>query len=63
MEDNRNKKPEQPEKSEITKENQDIANIPASSQKIPEKGNKAEEQIKKTSEQTETGKTDNTEQN
>ncbi len=63
MEDNKNKNREKPEKSEIKKENQDIANIPASSQKIPEGGDKAEEQIKKTSEHTETGKTDNTEQN
>lgn len=63
MEDQNLDAKERPEKSEIKKQNQDIQNIPASSQKIPENGGKAEEQIKKTSRETETGKTDNTEQN
>ncbi|WP_027377385.1 hypothetical protein [Kaistella palustris] len=48
--------------SEIQKQNQDLPNIPASSEKI-KTGNAADEQIQHTSQLQKDGKTENTEKN
>ena len=48
-------------KAEIKKQNQDLPNIPASSEKI-KSGETAEKEIRETSRLHKNGKTDNTEQ-
>jgi len=50
------------EEAQIQKENEDLPNIPASTEKIKE-GEKFKEEIKKTSKLQNEGKTDNTERN
>ncbi|MGV8915892.1 MAG: hypothetical protein ACOH1X_10645 [Kaistella sp.] len=50
------------EDAQIKKQNQDLPNIPASSEKI-KSGNTADKQITETSKLQKEGKTDNTEKN
>ena len=58
----KNSKQKKTEEAEIQMENQDLPNIPASTEKIKE-GEKFKEEIKKTSKLHNEGKTDNTEKN
>lgn len=63
MEKDTSKKDRQ--KADVKKQNQDLANIPAASEKIKpgEKAQKAKKEIRKTSGLHPDGKTDNTEHN
>lgn len=59
MNDDKNKKTSN---SEVKKENQDLPNLPAATEKVKD-GDNLEKEIKKSSKLNPDGKTDNTEQN